>query len=113
EGIGVRQDPTAEQYKECLLHLPLPVEGELPSGTSEIQQSICQFMGIRMYMETLSLSRMLFSVATCCCDDNTVLVRNLLQLAWTSTHDRPLRLSNKRHVRRMAQCAERLEHRWI
>jgi len=66
-----------------------------------------------MYMETLSLSRILASVVTFCCDGNTVLVRNLLQLAGASYRDRPLRLTKKRRVCRIAQCAERREHRWI
>ena len=66
-----------------------------------------------MSLETRSLSGMLPGVATFCCDDNTVLVRNLLQLARASNRDGPLRPSKKRLVRRIAQCAERHEHRSI
>ena len=47
-------------------------------------------MEMRMSLESLTLSRMLSGVATSCCDDNTVLVRNLLQLAGASYRDPPL-----------------------
>ena len=56
-GIAKIQQPS--RIRNMFFIFLYQLKGNLTSGTSEMQQSICQFMRIRMSLESLTLSRML------------------------------------------------------